>query len=81
MLLWQMNYRYVHVLIIAGASRVQSMYRFVDFFAMIPLTLCEVKMILMRKWDLPFLALPKCMYYVHYVSVYSGDQSWFVYLS
>ena len=54
MLLWQMNYRYVHVLIITGASRVQSMYRFVDFFAMIPLTLCEVKMILMRKWDLHF---------------------------
>ena len=44
----------VHVLIIAGASRVQSMYRFVDFFAMIPLSLCEVKMILMRKWDLHF---------------------------
>ena len=50
MLLWQMNYRYVHVLIIA----VQIMHRFVDFFAMIPLTLCEVKMILMRKWDLHF---------------------------
>ena len=54
MLLWQMNYRYVHVLIIAGGSRVQSMYRFVDFFAMVPLALCEVKMILMHKWDLHF---------------------------
>ena len=54
MLLWQMNYRYVHVLIIAGASRVQGMYRFVDFFAMILLTLCEVEMILMHKWDLHF---------------------------
>ena len=42
------------MLIIAGASGVQSMYRFVDFFAMIPLTLCEVKMILMHKWDLHF---------------------------